>query len=57
MTPFDKARELGIGKALVTCDTANPASARVIIHNGGVLASETYSDQAGRLTQRYWIEI
>ena len=52
---LEQACELGIGKALVTCDTDNPASSRVIIHNGGVLASESYSEQAGRITQRYWI--
>jgi len=53
---LDRARELGIRRVLVTCDQDNPASARVIIHNGGVLASESYSAQAGRITQRYWIE-
>ena len=52
-----KARELGIDRALVTCDKNNIASARVIQRNGGVLDSESHSTQAGRVTQRYWITL
>ncbi len=52
-----KARELGIARVLITCDKDNPASQRVIQKNGGVLDSESYSEQAGRITQRYWIEL
>lgn len=52
-----KARKLGIDRALVTCDKGNIASARVIQKNGGVLDSESYSAQAGRVTQRYWIAL
>lgn len=33
--PF--ARELGINRALITCDASNEGSRRVIEHNGGVL--------------------
>ena len=33
------------------------ASARVIQKNGGVLDSESYSERAGRVTQRYWIDL
>ncbi len=25
--------------------------------NGGVLDSESYSEQSGRVTQRYWIDL
>ena len=52
-----KARELGIDRVLVTCDKGNTASQRVILKNGGVLESESYSEQAGRVTQRYWIDL
>ena len=52
-----KALELGIGRVLVTCDKSNIASARVIQKNDGVLDSESYSEQSGRITQRYWIEL
>ncbi len=54
---LEKAREVGIDGVLITCDKDNIASQRVILKNGGVLDSESYSDQAGRITQRYWIEL
>lgn len=44
-----RARELGVERALVTCNIDNVASARTIEHNGGVL-----EDVRGRL-RRYWI--
>lgn len=43
------ARELGIDRALVTCDLDNHASRRTIERNGGVLEDE----RDGKL--RYWI--
>jgi predicted acetyltransferase len=49
-----RCRDIGIERVLLTCDTDNVASARVIRANGGVLDGETYSEE-GRLTQRYWI--
>lgn len=52
-----KARQLGIRRVRVTCHRDNVASARVIRKNGGVLDSESYSAQAGRVTQRYWIDL
>jgi predicted acetyltransferase len=54
---LEKARQLGIRRALITCDRNNIASARVIQKNGGVLDSEGYSPRAGRVTQRYWIDL
>jgi predicted acetyltransferase len=54
---LEKARELGITRVLITCGKGNVASQRVIQKNGGVLDSESYSEQAGRVTQRYWIEL
>jgi len=44
-----RARELGIARALVTCDEANIASARTIESRGGVL--EDVRDDK----RRYWI--
>ena len=52
-----KARALGIGRLLVTCDKDNIPSARVIQKNGGVLDSEGVDPDDGRLTQRYWIDL
>ena len=37
---LEKARALGIERALVTCDDNNIASARVIENNGGKLADK-----------------
>jgi predicted acetyltransferase len=45
------ARDLGVEKALLTCDVDNVASRRVIEHNGGVLEGE----RNGKL--RYWVPI
>lgn len=45
------ARAVGISRALVTCDTDNVASRRVIERNGGVLEDE----RAGKL--RFWIDL
>lgn len=49
------AKELGINKALITCDKNNVGSAKTIINNGGVLENEVLGD--GEITQRYWIEV
>lgn len=49
------AKELGIDRALVTCDKKNTCSARTIVINGGILENEVVED--GELTQRYWIEL
>jgi predicted acetyltransferase len=54
---LDRARELGLRRVLVSCDATNVASSRVIERNRGRLASESYSDRAGRVTKRYWIEL
>ena len=51
-----EARRRGLGRVLITCNADNPASARVIRKNGGVLDSESYSPRAERITQRYWVE-
>ena len=49
-------RELGLQRALVSCDRDNPASARVIVKNGGLLENEVPEDD-GNILQRYWIEL
>ncbi|MGN0663629.1 MAG: GNAT family N-acetyltransferase [Negativibacillus sp.] len=52
---LEKCRELGIEKALVTCDKKNLGSARTILANGGVLENEWQNGE--RVTQRYWIQV
>ncbi len=54
---LEKARERGLTEVLVTCDPINIASARVIQNNGGVLASESYSQKYSRMVSRYWIKL
>ncbi len=54
---LEKAREVDIRRALVTCDDDNIASAKIIEGNGGVL--ENIVMLAGRdiSTRRYWITL
>ncbi len=54
---LQRLAELGIDRALVTCDATNLGSAVVIRRNGGQLDSETVSPQTSRLTQRYWVPV
>jgi predicted acetyltransferase len=54
---LDKAKELGLKRALLTCDRDNVASARVIERNGGQLAGVGPSPETGRPVSRYWIEL
>lgn len=51
--------ELGMERALITCDDDNLGSARVIEKNGGVLWDRLENNVGGRpvITRRYWIEI
>lgn len=50
-----QCRALGIGRVLMVCKKDNPASARTIVKNGGVLENEIAAD--GALWQRYWIAL
>lgn len=47
-------KELGISKALITCDKNNTGSAKTIMNNGGILENEVIN--GNEVTQRYWIE-
>ena len=51
-----KCCEMGIEKALITCDKENIASARVIVKNGGILENEI-TEEDGNIIQRYWIRL
>ena len=50
-----EAKKIGIGNVLITCDKENPASARTIMKNGGILENEVVKD--GNIIQRYWITL
>lgn len=54
---LEKARELGLRRVLVTCDTDNIGSARIIQKNGGRLEDETVSADSGKPVSRYWIDL
>jgi predicted acetyltransferase len=53
---LEKAFERGIARVLVTCDTDNIPSAKIIQKNGGILENETLSDRSGKMISRYWIK-
>ena len=48
-------RELGLEQVLVTCDSGNEASRRVILKNGGKYES-TVDESDGEYVERYWIK-
>lgn len=50
-----KCSPLGLEKVLLTCDKNNPASAKTILANSGVLENEVQNN--GRTTQRYWVQV
>lgn len=52
-----KALALGLTRLLVTCDTDNIASARIIEKNGGELENQVISHSSGKLVSRYWITL
>lgn len=54
---LDKARELGLDEVLVTCDTDNLASARIIEKNGGRFVGQGVSEESRKLVSRYRIAL
>jgi predicted acetyltransferase len=53
---LQKAKELGIEKALVVCDEGNLASEKTIRKNGGV-PDANFVEEDGNVIKRFWIEI
>jgi predicted acetyltransferase len=54
---LDRLRSFGWSRVLVTCDSDNYASARVIEKNGGKLAGQVTSNEDGRLVSRFWFDL
>jgi predicted acetyltransferase len=54
---LEKAREMGLPRVLVTCDSDNLGSARIIEKNGGVLENYVVSPDSGKQISQYWIGI
>ena len=50
-----KARELGLREVIVTCDSDNVGSLRIIKKNGGRHISTAVSDHTGKQVNRYKI--
>lgn len=51
------ARQVGIRKALLTCDDDNEGSIKVIEANGGVLENKISDSDGKSLKRRYWINL
>jgi len=54
---LEKARELGIKRALLTCDETNIASKKVIEFNGGQFENALPVEGSPVKKLRYWIEL
>ncbi len=52
---LEESGDLGLNRVLLTCDTDNIGSARIIERNGGKLASQGISNSSGKPISRYWI--
>lgn len=52
-----KAKELGIDKATIICDSTNIGSRKIIEKNGGVFQNEILGDSGGPVKLRFLLEI
>ena len=52
-----KAKELGIARALVTCDVTNVGSQKIIERAGGILENQVPNPDTGIDKLRFWIPI
>ena len=52
-----KAKEIGVQRVRITCDTDNQPSRRIIQKNGGVFDSSIPNPETGVDKMRYWIDI
>ena len=52
-----KAKEIGLGRVLVTCREENIGSSRVIEKNGGIYQNNYYDEYYNATFKRYWINL
>jgi predicted acetyltransferase len=52
-----EARRRGLQRLLLTVDSDNVASIKVIENNGGVLSGEAMSPISGKPIRRYWLDL
>ncbi|RCW73261.1 GNAT family N-acetyltransferase [Saliterribacillus persicus] len=53
---FEKARELGLKKVLLVCNSSNNPSIKVILNNGGIRDTD-FIDEENNLLKRFWIKL
>jgi len=53
---LDVADKVGVGRALVTCDVDNAASAATTERCGGTFERLSRPDHDGAVVRRYWFE-
>lgn len=54
---LQKAREIGLERVLLTCDSDNERSRKVIEKNGGILAGEVFPPSVPVPTVKFWIDL
>jgi predicted acetyltransferase len=54
---LEEARKIGLKRVLITCDTDNIASAKIIEKNGGIFEGHQISPMSGKQLNQYWIEL
>ena len=54
---LDFCRQRGMKSVMISCDRENPASARTILANGGVLEREFWMEERSEMLQVYWIDL
>jgi predicted acetyltransferase len=54
---LERARTRGLTRILLTCDSDNLGSRRVIEANGAILEAETISPVSANLIRQYWISL
>ncbi|MFA6273682.1 MAG: GNAT family N-acetyltransferase [Candidatus Paceibacterota bacterium] len=52
-----KARALGLKKVLITCDSTNEISRKIIEKAGGVLENEVFETEGKPTKLRFWIQL
>ena len=52
-----EARQMGLGRVMLTCDSDNTGSRRIIEANGGILQDEIIVEEQEVPIRRYWIDL
>lgn len=54
---LEKAKEIGLSLVLITCDSDNTGSRKIIEENGGEFEAEILIKDTGKKLRRYWISL